>query len=473
MRSKAERSKSLKRIALILPLAIALIAPSNPGFASAKKKSDLQILGNARAANARGEFLLQLKNASTRTPNLEYHIDPTIDPALLTGIKVDTALSADFWASLRPIDQKVVVYIASTENFKFLVDEITPNSTPEGLFGDWLGHKYLQAQMEPHGFFGGGAPAFDKNDNPVFMVYAPNGQGLGNGFWTQTTSHEFVHVTQRYLMGGNMSPMLGWVIEGQADYIGANFATRNSTEAFASYWIQLIYSLARPDASPKILGWNQKQFIDWFKSKETTLAPEKAGDIPVENYVVGAIASQYLYGTYGYKKVNTYYDKLGKIMPDCGDGDSTTHVKCNPSRQKAFKEAFGVSMAEFYPKVAAHIVTEIAWAKKNSSTYQSDLLKIAPSPWSNAKPQPPYVAPANLGPISKYGNPTLEGRAGASGSSQFVDPYPPNIAAPGRSCLTPNDKAILYGATMTCVGTTTAAKWTLDPGQVVGPAPKP
>ena len=64
-------------------------------------------------------------------------------------------------------------------------------------------------------------------------------------------------------------------------------------------------------------------------------------------------------------------------------------------------------------------------------------------------------------------------RAGASGSSQFVDPYPPNIAAPGRSCLTPNDKAILYGATMTCVGTTTAAKWTLDPGQVVGPAPKP
>ena len=256
MRSKAERSRSLKRIALILPLAIALIAPSNPGFASAKKKSDLQILGNARAANARSEFLLQLKNASTRTPNLEYHIDPTINPALLTGIKVDTALSADFWASLRPIDQKVVVYIASTENFKFLVDEITPNSTPEGLFGDWLGHKYLQAQMEPHGFFGGGAPAFDKNDNPVFMVYAPNGQGLGNGFWTQTTSHEFVHVTQRYLMGGNMSPMLGWVIEGQADYIGANFATRNSTEAFASYWIQLIYSLARPDASPKILGWN-------------------------------------------------------------------------------------------------------------------------------------------------------------------------------------------------------------------------
>jgi len=473
MRSKTSRSASFRRIALIFTLALTLIVPSNPGFAAAKKPTDLQILGNQTAVNARNEFLLQLKNAPSRTPNLEYHIDPTINPALLTGIRVDTSLSANFWSALRPIDQKVVVYIASTENFKFLVDEITPNSTLAGLFGDWLGHKYLQAQNEPHGFFGGGAPAFDKNDNPVFMVYAPNGQSLGNGFWTQTTSHEFVHVTQRYLMGGNMSPMLGWVIEGQADYIGANFATRNSSQAFASYWIQLIFSMARADMSPKTLGWNKQQFIDWFKSKEITASPDKAGDIPVENYVVGAMASQYLYGTYGYKKVNAYYDKLGKIMPDCGNGDSTTNVKCTPSRQKAFKDAFGVTMAEFYPKVAAHIVAEIAWAKKNPYTYQSDLLRIAPAPWSNAKPELPYKAPANLGPISKYGNPTLEGNSGSPGSTQFVDPYPPNIAAPGRSCLNPNDKAILYGATMTCIASGSEGKWTLDPGQVVGPAPTP
>jgi hypothetical protein len=464
-----------KLISIVISLGVFSSLIASPGFAATKKKTDLQILGSQIAVNARKDFLLQIKNAPNRTPNLEFHIDPTMNPNLLLGIKVDTALSANFWSSLRTIDQKVLVYVAPTENFQFFIDELKPTLTPQGLFGDWLGLKLAQAKEHPHGFYGGGAPAFDKNDNPVFIVYAPNEQDLGSGFWTQSTSHEFVHVIQRYLMGGNMSPMLGWVIEGQADYIGANFGTRNSTEAFASYWAQLIGTIPENSKFPEIINWNKQQFINWFKEKEITLDPQKAGDIPVENYVLGAMASQYLYGTYGYKKVNAYYNNLSQVVPDCQNGDSTIHLQCNPSRQKAFKDAFGISMADFYPKVSAFIVSEIAWSKIAATQYPKDLLKIAPSPWVGSKMPGTYVAPPNLGPISKYAHPeesySPKGSQSNGGSgNQMVDPYPPNIAAPGRSCPDINSVATLYGASMTCVGVGAAGVWTLDPGQVVGPA---
>ena len=438
---------------------------------AATKKSDLEILGSKVAANARKEFLLQLKNSETRNPNLEFHVDPGINPKLLAGVKIDTALSAQFWSSLRPIDQKVVVYVAPTENFQYFLDVMKPTLTSQGLEGDWLGLKLLQAQASPHGFYGGGAPAFDKENNPVFMVYAPNGQSFGSGFWTQSTAHEFVHVIQRYLLGGSMAPMLGWVVEGQADYIGANFATRNSTEAFASYWAQLIATIPKQSKTPEIINWNAKQFVTWFKSKEITLNPSKAGDIPVENYVVGAMASQYLYGTYGYKKVNKYYDNLGKILSDCGNSDVSIFLQCNPSRQKAFKDAFGISMADFYPKVSAFIVSEIAWSMIASNLYSKYLLKIAPAPWVDSKLPGKYIPPSNLGPISTYGHTpsgsTSSGSQAGSGENYGNDPYPPNVPAPGRSCPTINNVAVLYGGSMTCVGSGSEGVWTLDPGQKI------
>ena len=461
-----ERRFRLDSLLIILAVTVLTLNAIPSAIAAVKKETMLQILGNQTAVKARNDFLLQIKNAPTRTPNLEFRIDPTMNVRLLEGIKVDTALSANFFSTLRPIDQKVVVWIASTENFQFFIDEMKPTLTAEGDAGNWLELKLATAKLYPHGFYGGGAPAFDKNDNPVFIVYAPNDQDLGSGFWTQSTSHEFVHVVQRYLMAGDMSPMLGWVIEGQADYIGANFGTRNSTEAFASYWIQLIDTIRLQSSQPEILNWNSNQFIAWFKGKEITSNPAMAGDIPVENYVVGAMASQYLYATYGYKKVNMYYDLLGKIVNDCGNGDVTINLKCTPSRQKAFKDAFGVSMADFYPKVSSFIVSEIAWSKKNKFKYPTNLLKIAPSPWIGAKPMEPYVAPANLGVISKYGNPGLIGNT--NNGMQESDPYPPNVPAPGRTCPNVDGIASLYGGTMTC---RSPGIWTLDPGQIIGAAP--
>jgi hypothetical protein len=111
-----------RAVSLGIVLAIILSFVTPPGFAASEKKTDLQILGSQTAVNARKDFLLQIKNASTRTPNLEFHIDPTMNPNLLLGIKVDTALSAGFWSTLLSINRKVLVYVAPTENFQFFID---------------------------------------------------------------------------------------------------------------------------------------------------------------------------------------------------------------------------------------------------------------------------------------------------------------------------------------------------------------
>lgn len=342
----------------------------------------LGILGSEIAARAREQFLEQLNSALNQVPNLEFQISVKTDSKLINQIKKDSILSANFWSQLRPTSKKVIIYIAPTEDFHFFIDVMAPTLTSDGLEGGWLDSKERQSKIDPN-FFGGGAPAFDKNGNAVFMMYAPNSQDFGNGFWTQTTSHEYVHIVQRYLTSGNMSPMYEWVKEGQADYIGANFATRNNDKSFASYWIQLIQVMDQQASIKGILDWNADQFVIWFKQKEFTLDPtaKGAGDVPLENYVIGAMAMQYLYGQYGYLNVNQFFKNLNGVVPDCGNGDVTVNLKCSAARNSAFVNAFGINFSDFYPLVSKYIVSEIQWAKVNNDKYPKNLLQIASAPW--------------------------------------------------------------------------------------------
>ena len=432
----------------------------------------LQLLENPTAVAARQDLLAQLAKSSTRSANLSYHVDPLFDPGLTHEVMVDTQLSAGFWAHIRPVDQKVEVYMAPTSDMKYLMKNMWPTLDAKGKFGNWLPAKVARAQVEK-GFFGGGAPAFDINGNPVFMMYAPNDMSQGNGFWTSVTSHEFTHLIQRYIMHGNFAPLYGWMVEGQADYIGANIATRNSTTSFASYWAQLIQSVAQNSSGSAMLKWNAAQFETWFKQQEVTQAPSAKykGDIPSESYIFGALAFQYLYGTYGFDAVTNLYQNMARTaLASCPSADSSSNPKCTPARHLAFQNAFGISLDTFYKKVALFIVQEIAWSKATVGKLPSDLLKIAPAPWSDTPIQEPYVAPPGLGPIAEYGNPLPTTTNEKSGSnSQPVnptqDPYPPNVPAPNRSCpQSDGQQGYLYGASMTCV----KGIWTLDPGQIIG-----
>jgi hypothetical protein len=432
----------------------------------AKEASLQQLLGNKTAVEARKDFLKQFGKSTKRSANLSYKIDPKFNSGLKHEVMVDTQVSAYFWADIRPIDQKVKIYIAPTNNMQFIYKNMWPTLDANGRFGNWLQVKMDRAKTEK-GFFGGGAPAYDKEGNPVFMMFAPNNMSQGNGLWTSVTSHEFTHLVQRYIMHGNFAPIYGWMLEGQADYIGANIATRNSNTAFASYWAQLIQFVGKNSEHPEMLKWNAAQFVNWFKQREVTKAvtEDYKGDIPTEDYIFGAIALQYLYGTYGFDAVTDLYQNMARIaLAHCPSADSTVNPSCTSARHEAFEKAFGISLETFYPRVAAYIVQEIKWSKVTVTKLPSDLLKIAPAPWAKTPIQKPYVAPPGLGPIAQYGNPLpSSGNNYNSGNSQS-DPYPPNVPAPNRTCpQSEGNKSTLYGASMTCV----KGIWTLDPGQKI------
>ena len=350
----------------------------SPSSAGPLKTTDpLKILGNSIAVKSREQFLTELANASKSSPNIIFKVDPKLDPKLLKLIRNDTILSAQFWADLRPLDKSMIVYAAPTDDFQFFIDQMKPTLTEQGLEGGWLDFKFQTAQKEP-GFYGGGAPAFDKDGNPVFMMYAPNNMNPGNGMFLKTTSHEYVHVVQRYLDSGNMGLLFNWEKEGQADFIGASFAGRQNVKAFAALWSQLILFLGEQSTIKDILNWNSDQFIQWFKDREITGDPaaKGGGDVAIENYIVGAMAEQWLYGTYGYKKVNQLVINLNDALSACGNGDIARNTGCPEARNKAFFDAFGINLSDFYPKVAPFIVSEIAWAKKNQYLYPTDLTLI-------------------------------------------------------------------------------------------------
>jgi hypothetical protein len=442
-----------------------------PTSSKSAEPTMLQLLGNPTVVAARQDFLAQLAKSSARSANLEYLIDPLFNSSLKHEVMVDTQVSAAFWANIRPADQKVKIYIAPTNNMQFIYKNMWPTLDENGRFGNWLQVKMNRAKTEK-GFFGGGAPAFDKDGNPVFMMFAPNDMSEGNGLWTSVTSHEFTHLVQRYIMHGNFAPIYGWMLEGQADYIGANIATRKSATAFASYWAQLIQFVGKNSEHPEMLKWDAAKFVTWFQQREETKAvgADYKGDIPTEDYIFGALAMQYLYGNYGFDAVTELFDGLAKLaLAACPSADSKINPSCTPARHQAFENAFGISLDTFYPKVAAYIVQEIAWSKVAVTKLPSDLLKIAPAPWADTPIQETYVAPPGLGPIAEYGNPMPATTSQKSGSgSQSVkpqqDPYPPNVPAPNRTCPKSDGlQGYLYGASMTCV----KGIWTLDPGQTI------
>jgi hypothetical protein len=437
-----------------------------PAPAKAAQPTLLALLGNPTAVAARQDFLTQLSKSSKRPANLEYHTDPLFNQGLKHEVMVDTQVSAGFWAGIRPIDQKVKIYMAPSNNMQYIYKYMWPTLDENGKFGNWLQVKMARAKKEK-GFFGGAAPAYDKNGNPVFMMFAPNDMSQGNALWTSVTSHEFTHLIHRYIMHGNFAPIYGWMLEGQADYIGANISTRNSSTAFASSWAQMIQLVANNSEHPEMLKWNASQFVNWFKQREVTKAvsADYKGDIPTEDYIFGAIALQYLYGTYGFDAVTELYQNMARIaLAHCPSADSTVNPSCTAARHEAFQKAFGISLETFYPRVAAHIVQEVKWSKVTVTKLPKDLLKIAPAPWAKTPIQKPYVAPPGLGPIAQYGNPLPSfGNNSNSGNSQS-DPYPANVPAPNRSCpQSEGNKSSLYGASMTCV----KGIWTLDPGQKI------
>jgi hypothetical protein len=228
------------------------------------------------------------------------------------------------------------------------------------LASGWLDEKLRRSKTESSGFYGGGAPGNSINGDDVFMVYVPNKYPINDAHWNSVVSHEYVHVVQRLNFRGSMAPMQCWVREGQANYIGWSYAGRASATSFASAWKTQIRDLEQSRVYTKTQKFSKVYWQQWFLKNEFQDVSKDCE--PVDNYIVGALAFQYLYGTYGHAKVETFLHNLRDAAQPCGDGGPNFISACIAARNTAFTSAFGISLHDAYPKFAQHIVSELRWA---------------------------------------------------------------------------------------------------------------
>ena len=317
-------------------------------------------LGSPASERAYADFRTISKGGSNSAANISFTIDPQMPSVYAKQIKRDTLASVRMWSKDRAPNIKMDVYAAPTQHFQFIYDYMKKVMPASQLANGWLDEKLQRSKTESSGFYGGGAPGNSINGDDVFMVYVPNKYPINDAHWNSLVSHEYVHVVQRYLFHGSMAPMQCWVREGQANYIGWNYSGRSSTASFVNAWKAQIRDLEQAHLYTKTQKFSKVYWQQWFLENEFQDVSKDCE--PVDNYVVGALAFQYLYGTYGHGKVESFLHNLRDVVQPCGNGGPTFSTTCIAARNIAFTSAFGISLHDAYPKFAQHIVSELRWA---------------------------------------------------------------------------------------------------------------
>ncbi|MEI7757333.1 MAG: hypothetical protein WCJ08_07895 [bacterium] len=337
-------------------IALTLVLVAHP--ASARQAANN--LASPNSDRARVDFLAFAEGGSKTTANVAFTVDPQMPSVYANQIKRDTLASVRMWSNERAPSIKMDVYAAPTQHFQFIYDYMKQVMPPAQLANGWLDEKLRRSKAESSGFYGGGAPGNSIIGDDVFMVYVPNKYPVNDAHWNSLVSHEYVHVVQRSLFHGSMAPMQCWVREGQANYIGWNYSGRASIASFAMAWKAQIVDLEQAHLYTKSQKLSKVYWQQWFLKNEFQDVSKDCE--PVDNYVVGALAFQYLYGTYGHAKVESFLHNLRDAVMPCGDGGTTFISACITARNVAFTSAFGVSLHDAYPKFAQHIVSELRWA---------------------------------------------------------------------------------------------------------------
>jgi len=337
-------------------IALTLVLVAHP--ASARQAANN--LASPNSDRARVDFLAFAEGGSKTTANVAFTVDPQMPSVYANQIKRDTLASVRMWSNERAPSIKMDVYAAPTQHFQFIYDYMKQVMPPAQLANGWLDEKLRRSKAESSGFYGGGAPGNSIIGDDVFMVYVPNKYPVNDAHWNSLVSHEYVHVVQRSLFHGSMAPMQCWVREGQANYIGWNYSGRASIASFAMAWKAQIVDLEQAHLYTKSQKLSKVYWQQWFLKNEFQDVSKDCE--PVDNYVVGALAFQYLYGTYGHTKVESFLHNLRDAVMPCGDGGTTFISACITARNEAFNSAFGVSLHDAYPKFAQHIVSELRWA---------------------------------------------------------------------------------------------------------------
>jgi hypothetical protein len=340
-------------------LAIVVVAASMLTTSGADAKPDKSALASPTSERARTNFLSFLNHSPRATPNATFTIDPLLNKVYSDQIVADIRTNVRMWTDLREASKPIDVYAAPTQHFQFIYDHLKRVLPAQQLESGWLDVKAERARKESTGFFGGGAPGDALNGSAVLMVYVPNGRPTNDDHWNALTSHEYVHVAQRSVFNGSMAAMQCWVREGQANFIGWSYAGRASKSVYVHAWKSQLQDLENEREYSPQQRLSVSYWKNWFIANETQDITRVCD--ATQNYVAGAMAFQYLYGTYGYEKVNAFILGLQAAVAPCGDGTPKFSNTCAPARNSAFKKAFGISLREAYPRFATHIVRELKW----------------------------------------------------------------------------------------------------------------
>ena len=340
-------------------LAIVVVAASMLTTSGADAKPDKSALASPTSERARTNFLSFLNHSPRATPNATFTIDPLLNKVNSDQIVADIRTNVRMWTDLREASKPMDVYAAPTQHFQFIYDHLKRVLPAQQLESGWLDVKAERARKESTGFFGGGAPGDALNGSAVLMVYVPNGRPANDDHWNALTSHEYVHVAQRSVFNGSMAAMQCWVREGQANFIGWSYAGRASKSVYVHAWKSQLQDLENEREYSPQQRLSVSYWKNWFIANETQDITRVCD--ATQNYVAGAMAFQYLYGTYGYEKVNAFILGLQAAVAPCGDGTPKFSNTCAPARNSAFEKAFGISLREAYPRFATHIVRELKW----------------------------------------------------------------------------------------------------------------
>jgi len=324
------------------------------------------------------DFVKTYKSRLTsEVPNIEFIVEPNMDKVLLQQIVDNINVSAKFFAKERPLNVPLKIWIAMSSEFQWIYDNMKEVLPIQALDGGWLDMKLARAKAEPDGFMGGGAAGNTKDGVASLFFNGSTRANWGDGFWSQVPAHEYTHVVQRYELGNSMAPMLCWVREGNANYYGWMLAGRNSQAAYRNSWLQALSRIPVMAELPDYQSKSAAYWADFFVQNETKKPSECD---PWINYIMGAMAFQYLGGTYGNDAIQSFYLGLKDGWKGvCPYPISSEGIPCE-SWKGVFKKSFGVTPEELYPKFGQYIADEIKWAKGKKVYWDQEALKIAPIP---------------------------------------------------------------------------------------------
>jgi hypothetical protein len=353
------------------------LTPINPSTNSVDENGYATELSPVTLA-AYKDFLKTYKSRmTTGIPNIQYIVEPHMNKDLEKQIKDTIYVTAKYFSKERPLNVPVKIWIAMSAQFQWLYDQMNADLTSQALEGNWLDAKLDRAKTDPDGFMGGAAAGDGKDKIATLFFNGSTRANWGDSFWSQVPGHEFTHVVQRYELGGTMGPMLCWVREGNANYTGWLMAGRNSQAAYRNFWLQALSRIPTLGEIPDFQSKPASFWTNFFVDNENKTATQCD---PWINYILGAMAFEYLGGTYGNDAIESFYLGLNKgWIGVCNAPQTPENLAC-PSWKIVFKKSFGVTPEEIYPKFGQYIADEIQWAKGKQVLWNQEAINIAPIP---------------------------------------------------------------------------------------------